>query len=319
MALVFGCTASTPSVPIDSGPDEVDAVYRMCGLAASCPGGPQSVLSAIDSCTKVVLTARATVAAPNQPLFGVMGVNELLACAAKSKTCADWLECTSAPHGPSYCAKHVGDSCDGNTAVSCASASAAGVVLDCPSAYPCTLTGGKARCSDGTSCSPDNDYLGQCAGNALVSCVCADGSITCNAGTGTQYATPCAPGTCGFTGGPPGPTYAACLAPAVFPPCNVPTTTSSCKGDVFDDCEARGNESEFDCASAEAHCDANAANPYFSHCVSNATECDDHADVASCDGNALRWCIDGKWREFDCTPIGMQCDLHGDPANCVAN
>jgi hypothetical protein len=275
----------------------------MCGFASSCPG-LHPPFAAVDSCTRDVLTSLAS-QTPDAPLFQSLGANALLACAAKATDCADWLECAAAPYGPSYCASHVGASCDGLVAVDCASASAGGVSQTCPSTYPCSVVDGGAICTDGTACVPQ--AFGQCVGNYFVTCP--------STGTGL-VARRCAPGACGETGTPPGPSVPGCIPNPLAPSCS--TTTLRCDGNFSDECQPGHPEQRFDCAIAAAQCDLAATDAYFAYCVPIATQCNDQVDTPSCEGNALRWCIDGEWRTFDCTPIGMRCDdRFGDPGNCV--
>jgi hypothetical protein len=239
-----GSTSDAELPPLDGGkeaglpPIDIDAVFRTCALATSCPG-TRGELGAVDSCTKTLLTAMASRAVTGvPPVFQQLSADQLLACGASATSCADWSACANAPYGPAYCATHPGDSCDGNVAVTCASTTGGGTSKTCSDQFPCRINAGKAECSSGEACT---GFTVECGGNGVVTCF-----------KDIKHEAPCAPNeSCAYPPAP-GPHMGSCTRKRVSGP--------------------------YDCASVGLSYDATATTgAYIETCVPSAPDCNESA------------------------------------------
>src|SRR5690349_7091315 len=110
--LVAGCNGSST---VRTAPS-ASTVARACAFDVSCT--PASGAPTGSECATDLVSAGFGDVTAADPVAG----SRALACAS-SRDCASVRACLSADHGPSYCAAHVGFSCDGDTVVYCADAS----------------------------------------------------------------------------------------------------------------------------------------------------------------------------------------------------
>jgi hypothetical protein len=212
-------------------------------------------------------------------LFQSLDADALMACAASATRCSDWLECTNAPYGPSYCATHPGASCDSTYAVACSSAVAGGRSTACASGYPCAIEGGVATWTNGVACIEPDPYAAMCLDDAVTWCSDSDEMVGFQCG---------AKETCEAVGTLPGPIMGACLpdgtstAPCIegSPSCDGPVS-SICSEDVV---------TRFDCAAVGMQCLDGAPGDltYLATCVLLSSACSDAVDDPTC------WCVAGQ-------------------------
>jgi hypothetical protein len=223
-------------------------------------------------------------------------------CAAIAADCSAWLACSSGGHCPDFCPMGFGWVCDGDTLVVCSYTTpngTYGTVWDDCAAKGMHCDAGSASCTTGASCSAPADY--HCEGNVITAC-----------NGGLAYAETCSAGfTCqdvSFDGAP----SAACVE-ADAPTCSSPAP--HCNGDVLELCLFGQFPDSIDCTSPaiEATCLEAFGN---ATCVPLAPDCTDGAPDR-CHGDALSTCLNGHFRDVDCTSIGFRTCRDGGPGPAV--
>jgi hypothetical protein len=132
-----------------------------------------------------------------------------------------------------------------------------------------------------------------CSGNTLVNC-----SMKGTSREVTAYDCAAAGLVCGVSADGPNCGIASC-DPASTPP--------SCKGDLLASCETQGNVLvSRDCRREGQACRANSAGVF--DCVGD-TPCDPLTFQFRCDGATEVDCWDGTESRFDCSRVGMTCNL----------
>ena len=100
--------------------------------------------------------------------------------------------------------------------------------------------------------------------------------------------------------------------------CDIKTSSTVCMGSTAIYCSG-GGEAVYDCASTLFRTACNeGASAYDIPCKPKAAACDPTYENGSCNGSALRVCVDGEWADVDCTKIGFKTCAQGmDMARCT--
>ncbi len=224
------------------------------------------------------------------------------ACARTSSDCAAFAACVGHGRDASYCAAHLGDSCDGDVLLSCDFDSGGPVLsVDCRAiGLGCVTTGSGSTCSDGTRC---DAVPNTCDGSSVANCDYMTGYLErydCDA---------ILPGTtCRVVNN-----QAVCRLPGA------PCTDSRCDGDTLVECES-GQETRIDCARLGQHCrpgsgagsvcvppPINACSSAFKCATALYSACPNGRD---CPGIPLNVCVNQTVQPFDCASIGLTvCDM----------
>jgi hypothetical protein len=284
----------------DARDPSAEAIARFCDLFAVCarpgmatdsPGCAQSIAAfAYDDTT---VAARQ---AADRFVFGCTGATN----------CDAFLSCLLGGRSPSYCGAHPGNSCDGDTLVTCSAMGS--FAIDCAGyGLRCVSSSGGAACSDGSSCSSAG-VGAECQGNRLVMCGSnasfisgADCSLFMNGGV-------CVPSG----------SSASCVPSAT---CSIATSSPQCEGTAAVWCVS-GHERRVDCASvANGRCaapDGGAASTLTTWCVPSGAVCDPRTSVDRCNGNAIESCVQGRWIDVDCASLGLRtCGAVAGGVTCV--
>jgi hypothetical protein len=242
-------------------------------------------------------------ASPDGFFLSAQDMRRFIDCAATAKDCTNVLTCVSRGHGPDYCAKFPGGSCDGDVRVLCAPSISDYAIIgsvDCADfGMHCTMAQGNPICTDGTDCEA---FDAVCDGNRLAGCPDHDylrGSIDCSAV---------------FPGG-------VCDDSRGFATCALPGPACDQSGSKYLRCDDsktlaycfQGREWQFDCSFGGGSCATDSQGP---GCVSNGT-CDTSTHDR-CTNNGLTMCADGQLQSIDCASIGLAtCKPNGDNAVCA--
>lgn len=257
-------------------------VAKACVMALSCVS--PTLTSSAGYCSYQL--ERTVVAADMDP--ALMG---FAACTKTAASCTDALACASLNHGPDYCAAHPGSSCDGDLVIDCFPLTMPHWTVtipptDCRALGMTCLDG---ICTDGKTC---HDIItSQCIGTTIRGC---------EQSTGIEYATDCRllypDGVCDVSLGRPE------CAPPKGGFCSSPNSGpwSICQGDVLMDCQDL-LETKVDCTKFASHC---ALDGDLADCVSDANDCTP-TSPDRCNGAALEFCQDGRYRDFDCASVGL--------------
>ena len=225
--------------------------------------------------------------------------------------CAAAKRCLAGGRTPAACPT-VAESCDGTIWKSCTSSAGSGGAFgvrtfDC-AAYGqiCVTVGGSADCGAGT-CMP-----------ASGSCVTADGSPGGNFleacyGAGTTKRRDC--GVLDATCNTSGSLGAHCRGNG--PACAAPSAgddTLGCDGAVLLHC-LDGQQAREDCGRYKLGCFAKPTGVGYG-CFAGG-ECDPYNSSATCAGEVLTFCNDGKLQTFDCGAAGFASCVPGNGGSCA--
>jgi hypothetical protein len=286
------------SNPIPQYAVDPEAIRRACAMEVSCFASPPPLMPGGNCVSQFELG----LASGFGIFFGpsASDIARYVQCAGSSSKCSDALSCASRNHGSDWCAAHANGGCDGDLLIHCVG----GWGLeqsDCSATgLHCATANGASSCSDGISCDPSVED--HCDGNRFVTCdsvsklqasyECGAFGGTCQHVTmGSQSVTGCLPasGSCGVDG-------------------------TTCDGTTMVVCEF-GFQSRVECAKFASHCAA-AANGQLG-CVPDASDCGS-TTPDSCDGSALRMCVNGKLEATPCSSIGFTgCGIAGGIAVCM--
>jgi hypothetical protein len=261
-----------------------DAVYRTCAFAAACSYAPEVTVD-LQRCADTLRFHLAR-AEPETPSEGEVK-DRLMACAAEAADCDGYLDCAMGGDRR-FCQTHGGSGCNGDFFVSCVAAGD-----PTPDVAGCAALG--------LTCDGD----AACAGAAPVDCLAASPSCV-DAGTielceeGVHAAIPCPAGTvCTGADG-----SAVCTAGEA---CDA--RSIACNGEVLEACDGERTVT-MDCAAFGLSCDEQA------FCV-GGDACDPDSAADSCNGDALRVCLDGEFVDLACSDVGLTtCAVNGANAFC---
>lgn len=167
-------------------------------------------------------------------------------------------------------------------------------VVGAPQLGIATVDCGYASCSPDSATCLDNNTLQTCAGGILRKTDCSVHGATCIPGTLAR---------CGGAG--PGCTRRSAL-----------DNTVGCDGNFLVTCGLDQREGRYDCGRDNLKClptfAVNGATPAVAYGCYLGNECDPSVYMASCTGNTLDFCNNGKKWKIDCTKFGFnQCDPSG--------
>lgn len=271
-----------------------DQAARACALAEACPTPPLATKGA--NC--VYLLERAHVTSTGD-------LAAFAACAVNARDCTETLTCYSRGHGPDYCAAHPGSSCDGDLTVGCpvglASPGWAYIVADCAGlGMKCIADG---HCTDGKTCK--GPIVLNCVDNRLTSC-----DLLSQIQSSVDCATIYPGGLCGAFN-----EDLQCLPPkAELCPWSTETPWA-CSDNILLGCDGP-RASRLDCSALASDCSVD--NMGLADCVPRAKDCT-ATSPDLCHGSALSICVDGHYRDVDCTSLGLgPCQATADGAACGA-
>jgi hypothetical protein len=268
---------SPPATSITPFPVDIDAIVRTCVIGSSCVANP--LYSNPSNCVAVLEFG---IASGKGDIVSAAELRRLVDCATNASTCAAAVACANRNHGDDYCSAHPNGSCDGNISVNCPTTPIS--TRDCGAlGLMCQKVDAlNVACTDGTSPLNCNQSMWRCDGNRFVGC-------------GESY--DCSTYAPGYSCRPNG-NVANTLCQPSGPAC----TSTVCNNDVLDIC-AGGEVVRVDCTVFASHCGSDGPQNSLD-CVPNATDCK-WSDAQRCNGSALEFCVNGKWRSFDCTSIGL--------------
>lgn len=306
-ASVSGDTSAATDAPAVT-PTATDAIVRMCLMNNAC--GYQTIfLREADRCVSQALNRLSQHADTTTPEHR-LHFQRMVECARTARTCQEYVRC--ADFGVN-CAGTVQPRCDGTVRNAC---STPGGNFQ-PRTFDCALFAGGActgaQClypSTGAACTSPGQ--GRCDGATRVWC---RASGTPN--MGTEVRDPCPSGTQCYGAATYGTADPACVPP--MNGCAAPSLR--CEGDTVVMCANAGGslvEARVDCAAAGRRCGADDRGR--AACVPAATECaaaTTTPTTATCEGTAIRVCIEGRVQRIDCTSVGMTgCAMPGGSAIC---
>ncbi len=289
-----------------AAPSATDAVVRMCLMNTAC-GYQTRFFREADRCVNralELLAGRAEVDTPEHRLHFA----RMVECARTSATCDAYVRC--ADFGVA-CSGVVQPRCDGSVRNAC---STPGGNFQ-PRTFDCAaLAGGSCAAGDcvypaaGASCASPGQ--GRCDGNARVFCRAGAGG-----GGAVELRDPCPAGTQCV-----GPATFGTADPVCYPLAACAAQSLRCDGDVVVLCNTMGGslvELRTDCAAVGRRCATDARGR--AACVPRATECTPAASgtTATCDGGAVRVCIEGRLQRIECASVGRtSCAIVGNVPVC---
>ncbi len=277
------------------GPPSVAALEKTCAMNVSCLAMP--VGGGGGDCVSFLQTI---LASPPGLLGRPSDYRRYVDCAAAASDCATALDCVSRGHGPDYCERFPGLSCDGDLLVDCPSPPDWSLRnTECAAfGMHCVATAVDAFCSDGGDCHASP----ACDGNRLLGCAQPRellGALDCSA----VYPK----GICTSDEH-----LAACTIAS--PACGSAQNALRCAGTTLVSC-FEGHEWQRDCALDDALCVGGGPDDW--QCLPKETSCDGQSPDR-CNGPSLTLCVDGRPQDFDCTTIGLAtCKPNGDNAICA--
>lgn len=271
-----------------------EAIIRMCLMNNAC-GYQTRFFREADRCVEQALSRiaeRAEAVTPEHALHFA----RMVECARTAATCADYTRC--ADFGVA-CSGVVQPRCDGTVRNAC---STPGGNFQ-PRTFDCAAWSG-GSCAGGACVYPSAGAT--CASPGAARCD-GDTRVYCRQGAtgagGVELRAACPAGT-------------RCVGPSAFGTGDVscyPLGTCAaealrCDGDTLVYCGSMGGslvELRSDCAAVGRRCGANARGQ--SACVPAATECAAATSGTSgtCEGGAIRVCIEGRVRRIDCASVGL--------------
>lgn len=291
-----GGDGATPGADVAADaapPTPADAIVRMCLMNTAC-GYQTRFYREADRCVDQALDLLAARADTNPPEHRIHFAR-MVECARTSRTCDEYVRC--ADFGVA-CSGVLQPRCDGSVRNAC---STPGSSFQ-PRTFDCAaLAGGSCAAGDcvypstGAPCAGPG--LGRCDGDVRVFCRASAGG-----GTATELRDPCPAGTrCQGAS-----TYGS-ADPACYPTTACAAQSLRCDGDVMVLCNTLGGslvELRTDCASVGRRCATDARGR--ASCEPRASECAAPASgtSATCDGDAVRVCIEGRLQRIECASVG---------------
>ncbi len=285
-------------------PPDIDDVEQMCALLTSCPNlpiPPGVVPPDFGDCVRKL----------SQELSSASGIAYSLTlreCGLKANSCDALRSCALRGADPKACEGRgmkapVGYCDDPGRALTCYQGKI-WLVRNCPfGGESCRVGPGGAQCivgpcgdaGDTAQCSASGGKVVQCEkGTGLRGLDCTAFGLQCS-----NYKSADGGMAVGCTSG-----GATCVG-----------SGKRCDGKTAISC-FNGHEVRVDCGAAGLSCDTNPNSPTVGACVVSSATCKGD-DGAKCDGNAIKYCANGRQRSYPCSALFTTCKKDGATVHCV--
>ncbi len=285
-------------------PPDLDDIEQMCALLTSCPNlpiPPGVVPADFGECVRKMSTELASASGVGYSLT-------LRECGLKANSCEALRLCALRGADPKSCdgrgAKAPVGYCDESGRALTCYQSKVWLVRNCPyGGESCRVAAGGAHCilgpcsadaGEGSYCSGSGTRVLQCEHGRLTSLDCAAFGLQCS-----NFKSPDGGMAVGCSTG-----SKECVG-----------TGKRCDGKTAIAC-FNGHEVRVDCAAAGLTCDTNPSSPTVGACVVTSSTCKGD-DSAKCDGNAIKYCAQGRPRSYPCSALFTTCKKDGPAVHCV--